>query len=202
VTVLDIDTPHGPAKAHLHLVEAPVAALILGHGAGGSVTAPDLVAATDAALSADVSVVLVEQPYKVAGRRSAAPAHHLDAAWVAVVEHLRGGEVGDLPSIVGGRSSGARVACRTAGETGAIGVLCLAFPLHPPGRPEKTRQPELDAVQVPTLVVQGTADPFGMPAPGPHRSIVTVPGNHGLKTDLEAVAAAVREWLSLVTPAQ
>jgi predicted alpha/beta-hydrolase family hydrolase len=202
VTVLDIDTPHGPARAHLHLVDAPVAALVLGHGAGGSVTAPDLVAATDAARSAAVSVVLVEQPYKVAGRRSAAPAHQLDAAWTAVVEHLRAGELGDLPLIAGGRSSGARVACRTAAETGAIGVLCLAFPLHPPGRPEKTRQPELDAVQIPTLVVQGTSDPFGMPAAGPNRSVVTVPGNHGLKADLDAVAAAVRDWVRLVTPAQ
>jgi uncharacterized protein len=202
VTVLDIDTPHGPARAHLRLVDAPPAALVLGHGAGGSVTAPDLVAATEAALAAGMSVVLVEQPYKVAGRRSVAPAHQLDAAWTAVVEHLRAEELGDLPLIAGGRSSGARVACRTAAETGAIGVLCLAFPLHPPGRPEKTRQPELDAVQVPTLVVQGTADPFGMPAAGPNRSVVTVPGNHGLKADLDAVAAAVRDWLALVTPAQ
>jgi predicted alpha/beta-hydrolase family hydrolase len=202
VTVLDVDTPHGPARAHLHPVETPVAALVLGHGAGGSVTAPDLVVATLAAQSAGLSVVLVEQPYSVAGRRSPAPAHQLDAAWTAVVEHLRGGELGDLPLVAGGRSAGARVACRTAAETGAIGVLCLAFPLHPPGRPEKTRQPELDAVQVPTLVVQGTADPFGMPAAGPDRSIVTVPGNHGLKADLDAVGAAVREWLALVTPAQ
>jgi predicted alpha/beta-hydrolase family hydrolase len=202
LTALEIDTPHGPARAHLRLGGAPVAALVLGHGAGGSVTAPDLVAATDAALSAAVGVVLVEQPYRVAGRRSAAPAHQLDAAWTAVVEHLRGRELADLPLIAGGRSSGARVACRTAAETGAAGVLCLAFPLHPPGRPEKTRQAELDAVPVPTLVVQGTSDPFGMPAPGPNRRIVTVPGNHGLKGDLDGVAAAVREWLPLVTPAQ
>ena len=133
--IVDIDTPHGPAKAHLDLADAPVAALVLGHGAAGSVTAPDLVAASDAARSAGLGVVLVEQPYRVAGRRSAAPAHQLDAAWIAVVEQLRDGELGDLPLIAGGRSSGARVACRTAAETGAIGVLCLAFPLHPPGRP-------------------------------------------------------------------
>ena len=202
MVALDIDTPHGPARAHLHLADAPVAALALGHGAGGSVTAPDLVAATDAARSAGLSVALIEQPYAVAGRRSAAPTHQLDAAWIAVVEHLRDGDLGDLPLIAGGRSSGARVACRTAADTGAVGVLCLAFPLHPPGRPEKTRQSELDAVQVPTLVVQGASDPFGMPAGGPNRSIVTVPGNHGLKADLEAVGAAVREWLPLVVPAQ
>jgi uncharacterized protein len=202
VVALDIDTPHGPARAHLHLADAPVAALALGHGAGGSVTAPDLVAATDAARSAGLSVALIEQPYAVAGRRSAAPTHQLDTAWIAVIEHLRGGDLGALPLIAGGRSSGARVACRTAADTGAVGVLCLAFPLHPPGRPEKTRQSELDAVQVPTLVVQGASDPFGMPAGGPNRSIVTVPGNHGLKADLEAVGAAVSEWLPLVVPAQ
>jgi uncharacterized protein len=201
VTVLDVDTPHGPAKAHLHLVDAPQAALVLGHGAAGSVEAPDLVSASDAARSAGLSVVLVEQPYRVAGRRSAAPAHQLDAAWIAVVEHLRE-ELGDLPLIAGGRSSGARVACRTAAETGAVGVLCLAFPLHPPGRPEKTRLPELDAVPVPTLIVQGTADPFGMPPAGPNRTVVTVPGNHSLRTGRAAIGDAVREWLPLVAPAQ
>ena len=202
MVILDIDTPHGPARAHVTAAEAPVAALVLGHGANGSVTAPDLVTVAEVARSERVSVVLVEQPYKVAGRRSAAPAHQLDAAWIAVIEHLRGGDLGDLPLIAGGRSSGARVACRTVAETGTVGVLCLAFPLHPPGRPEKSRQSELDAVQVPTLVVQGASDPFGMPAGGPNRSIVTVPGNHGLKDDLEAVGDAVREWLPLVVPAQ
>jgi uncharacterized protein len=196
--VSDIDTPHGPARAHLDLVDAPVAALVLGHGAGGSVGAPDLVAAAEAARSAGLSVVLVEQPYRVAGRRSAAPAHQLDAAWIAVVEHLRGGALADLPLIAGGRSAGARVACRTAAETGAAGVLCLAFPLHPPGRPEKSRLSELDAVQVPVLIVQGTSDPFGMPPAGPNRTVVTVPGNHGLKADLPAIGAALREWLPLV----
>jgi predicted alpha/beta-hydrolase family hydrolase len=198
--VLDIDTPHGPARAHLDLVDAPVAALVLGHGAGGSVGAPDLVAASEAARSAGLSVVLIEQPYRVAGRRSAAPAHQLDAAWIAVVEHLRGGALADLPLIAGGRSAGARVACRTAAETGAAGVLCLAFPLHPPGRPEKSRLSELDAVQVPVLIVQGTSDPFGMPPAGPNRTIVTVPGNHGLKADLPAIGAALRDWLPLVAP--
>ena len=200
--VSDIDTPHGPARAHLDLTDAPVAALVLGHGAGGSVSAPDLVAAADAARSAGLSVVLVEQPYRVAGRRSAAPAHQLDAAWIAVVEHLRGGALGELPLIAGGRSAGARVACRTAAETGAAGVLCLAFPLHPPGRPEKTRLSELDAVEVPVLIVQGTSDPFGMPPAGPNRSIVTVPGNHSLKADLPAIGDALRKWLPLVTPTQ
>jgi hypothetical protein len=198
VTVLEIDTPHGPAKAHLHVVAEPIAGLMLGHGAAGGVTAPDLVAVTDVARSAGLSVALVEQPYRVAGRRSPAPAHRLDEAWTAVVEHLRGGELRGLPLIVGGRSAGARVACRTAADSGAVAVLCLAFPLHPPGRPAKTRQPELDAVHVPTLVVQGAGDPFGMPAGSATCKVVTVPGNHSLTTDLEAVATAVRDWLPTV----
>jgi len=195
---LDVDTPHGPARAHLHAADEPSGALVLGHGAGGGLAARDLVAATNAARSAGVSVALVEQPYRVAGRRSPAPARQLDAAWIAVVEHLRAGPLRDLPLVVGGRSAGARVACRTVADTGAVAVLCLAFPVHPPGRPEKTRQPELDAVRVPTLVVQGASDPFGMPAAGPARSVVTVPGNHALTGDLEAVAAAVRGWLTSV----
>ncbi|MGZ6644396.1 MAG: alpha/beta hydrolase family protein, partial [Solirubrobacteraceae bacterium] len=166
VDVLDVDTPHGPARVHLHGAVEPSGALVLGHGAGGGVAARDLVAATKAAQASGVSVALVEQPYRVAGRRSPAPAGQLDAAWTAVVEHLRGRPLADLPLVVGGRSSGARVACRTAAQTGAAGVVCLAFPVHPPGRPEKTRLAELDAVAVPTLVVQGASDPFGMPPAG------------------------------------
>ena len=192
---LDVDTPHGPARVHLHAADQPAGALVLGHGAGGGVTARDLVAVTKVAHEAGASVALVEQPYRVAGRKSPAPAHQLDAAWIAVVEQLRAGALDGLALVVGGRSSGARVACRTAADTGAVAVLCLAFPLHPPGRPEKTRQSELDAVRVPTLVVQGASDPFGMPAAGPARKVVTVPGNHALTGDLEAVAAATRAWL-------
>ncbi len=160
----------------------------------------DLVAVTGVASAEGVSVALVEQPYRVAGRRSPAPARQLDAAWTAVVDHLRGGDLHGLPLIVGGRSLGARVACRTAEATGAVGVLCLAFPVHPPGRADtaKSRLPELDAVTVPTLVVQGERDPFGMPPPGPHREVVQVPGDHSLRTDLEAVAAAVQGWLPRV----
>jgi len=198
VGVLDVDTPHGPARVHLHTVDEPAGALVLGHGAGGGVAARDLVAATKAAQASGVSVALVEQPYRVAGRRSPAPAGQLDAAWVAVVEHLRGDALGELRLVVGGRSSGARVACRTAAQTGAAGVLCLAFPVHPPGRPEKTRLPELDAVAVPTLVVQGASDPFGMPPPGARREVVTVPGNHSLTGDLETLRAAVGRFLGEV----
>jgi predicted alpha/beta-hydrolase family hydrolase len=137
----------------------------------------------------------------VAGRKSAAPAHQLDAAWIAVVEGLRSEDgLGALPLITGGRSSGARVACRTAAETSAAGVLCLAFPLRPPRRKTATEDPpsridELDAVPVPTLVVQGENDRFGMPAPGPRREVVRVAGDHALRKDTAAVAAAVSEWL-------
>ena len=199
MTVLELDTPHGPARAHLHSADEPRAALVLGHGAAGGVQAPDLVAATEAAISEGITVALIEQPYRVAGRRSPARAPQLDAAWVAVVDQLREGELAGLSLIVGGRSMGARVACRTAEATGAVGVLCLAFPLEPPrraGKPPQSRLPELDAVTVPTLVVQGERDRFGMPPPGQFREVVKVPGDHNLKADLDAVAAAVRGWLS------
>ena len=194
--MLEIDTPHGPARAHLHAADAPAGALVLGHGAGGGVTARDLAAATEAALAAGVSVALVEQPYRVAGRRAPPPRPPHDAGRCAGGGQHRAGGRRDQPRVAGGRSSGARVACRTAAATGAAGVLCLAFPVHPPGRPEKTRLPELDAVAVPTLVVQGASDPFGMPPPGPHRRVVTVPGNHSLTGDLEAVRSAVGAWLA------
>lgn len=192
---MKVETPHGPARVHLHPVDGPRAALVLGHGAGGGVESRDLVAATEMATEEGISVALVEQPYRVAGRRSPAPPGQLDAAWTAVVDHLRAGELGGLPLIVGGRSLSARVACRTAEATGAIAVLCLAFPVHPPGRPEKSRLDELDAVALPTLVIQGESDPFGMPPPGAHRQVARVKGDHGLKADLEAVGAAVRDWL-------
>jgi predicted alpha/beta-hydrolase family hydrolase len=198
VTAFAVDTPHGPARVHLHGAGEPAGALVLGHGAGGGVAARDLVAATTAAQAIGVSVALVEQPYRVAGRRSPAPAGQLDAAWIAVVEELRGTTLGDLALVVGGRSSGARVACRTAAQTGAVGVVCLAFPVHPPGRPEKTRLAELDAVAVPTLVVQGASDPFGMPPAGARREVVTVPGNHSLTGELETLRAAVGRFLGEV----
>jgi uncharacterized protein len=194
--VTELETPHGPARVHPHDVEAPRALLVLGHGAGGGVTAPDLVGATAFANEAGVSVALVEQPYRVAGRKSQPAAKQLDAAWIAVVEQLRG----ELPLLVGGRSAGARVACRTVDAVGAIGVLCLAFPVHPPGRPEKSRLSELDAVRVPVLVVQGERDPFGMPPEAPGRTVAVVAGDHGLKADRAAQADAVRTWLAAVLP--
>jgi predicted alpha/beta-hydrolase family hydrolase len=199
VAVLQIDTLHGPARAHLRTAKEPHAALILGHGAGGGVDAPDLTAASRAAGAERITVALVEQPYRVAGRRSPPRAPQLDADWLTVVERLRTGELTGLPLIVGGRSIGARVACRTAEASGAIAVLCLAFPLEPPrraGKPKQSRLAELDAVKVPTLVVQGERDPFGIPPPGPFREVVTVPGDHGLKADLERVGATVQAWLA------
>jgi hypothetical protein len=199
VTVLGVDTPQGRARAHLHPVDEPRAALVLGHGAAGGVESGDLTAATEAARSEGVSVALVEQPYRVAGRRSPAPAHQLDAAWTAVVDHLVAEELSGLPLVVGGRSLGARVACRTVEGTGAVGVLCLAFPLQPPRRSAGTaspsRLPELEAVTVPLLVVQGERDRFGMPPAASRRTVAQVPGDHSLRTDLDAVAAAVRAWL-------
>jgi uncharacterized protein len=198
--MIEIETPQGQANVYHHRVDEPRAALVLGHGAAGGVTSPDLVAVTDVARSEGFGVALVEQPYRVAGRRSPAPVHQLDAAWIAVIEHLVADELRGLPLIVGGRSLGGRVACRTAEATGAAAVLCLAFPLQPPRRaprpPAASRLPELDQVRVPTLVVQGEKDPFGMPPAAANRTVVQVPGNHSLRTDVEAVAAAVRSWLA------
>jgi uncharacterized protein len=195
---VQIETPSGPARAHLHRAKDAKTAVILGHGAGGGVEAPDLAAARDAALGEGFTVALMEQPYRVAGRRSPAPAKRLDEAWVAVIEHLRANELEGLPLVVGGRSLGARVACRTLDETGGIAVLCLAFPLVPPRRgdkPPQSRLPELEAVGVPVLVVQGESDRFGMPPEGPTRQVFKVAGDHGLKADTEAVGAAVADWL-------
>lgn len=171
---------------------------MLGHGAGGGVSSTDLVTARDVALDCGLTVALVEQPYRVAGRRSPAPATQLDVAWTSVVEHLRGRMLAGLPLVVGGRSLGARVACRTSSATGAVGVLCLAFPLVPPRRTGApvSRLPELDAVTVPVLVVQGERDPFGVPPPGPRRQVVLVKGDHGLRSDAAGIAVAVRAWLT------
>jgi len=195
--ISEVSTPHGPARITRRDAEGPARGrLLLGHGAGGGVGAPDLVTAAGAALALGVHVVLVEQPYRVAGRRAPAPAAQLDAAWLAVVEHVRD----DLPLVVGGRSSGARVACRTAAAAGAAGVLCLAFPVHPPGRPEKDRLPELAQPTVPILVVQGRNDPFGRPEPAPGRDVVLLRGDHSLKSDAPGLRAAVTSWLDALLP--
>jgi predicted alpha/beta-hydrolase family hydrolase len=189
------ETTHGPARALVQEAPAARAVLALGHGAGGSVSAPDLQVAARAALEQGVSVVLVEQPYRVAGRRNAPPPHQLDEAWTDVIRAL----AIDVPLIVGGRSSGARVACRTAAATNAVGVICLAFPLQPPKRSSGMVPPdrlhELDAVEVPVLVVQGRNDQFGVPPPAPGRQVVLLDGDHSLKKDLAGVGAAVADWL-------
>jgi uncharacterized protein len=209
VTALSIPTPHGPAEAELHRCPQPGAelpfgsgaALLLGHGAGGSTSAPDLVASASAALASGVHVALIAQPYRVAGRRAPAPARQLDEAWLAVARYLADGVFADLPLVFGGRSSGSRVACRTAVAGGAVAVLCLAFPVHPPGRPDRSRMPELDGVDVPVLVVQGERDPFGRPEPAAGREIVLVPGDHSLTADPAAVGRAVARWLRLASAA-
>ncbi len=200
---IEVETPHGRAWVHLHPVSDARGAVILGHGAGGGVGASDLQTASEAAQGQGFAVALVEQPYRVAGRRSPAPARQLDVAWSAVIERLRSADLPGLPLVLGGRSMGARVACRTAGACGAAGVLCLAFPLQPPRRaaspkPPQCRLSELDAVQVPTLVIQGMRDPFGMPPAGPMRTVVTVLADHSLRSDLATLREAVGDWLAVL----
>ena len=202
---IQVQTRHGAARAHLELGENARAGVVLGHGAGGGVAAPDLQAAAVAVLEQGCAVVLVEQPYRVAGRRSPAPAPQLDAALLDVVDHLRAGALAGLPLVLGGRSSGARVACRTAAGAGAAGVLCLAFPLLPPQRAGSLKEPrsrldELDGVSVPVLVVQGRGDRFGMPPEGARRRIVQVNGDHSLRSDREAIRDAVGGWLAELFP--
>jgi len=195
-----LDTPHGPARVHLYPADEPQGALVLDHGAGGGVAAPDLVAVTEAVVAQGFSVALVEQPYRVAGRKSSPPARQLDAAWRAVIEQLAAEELSGLPIVPGGRSAGARVACRTAAATGSVGVLCLAFPLQPPARagkpPGESRLRELEGAGVPVLVVQGERDRFGLPPAGGDRTVVQVAGDHSLRKDPAAVAGTARDWLS------
>jgi uncharacterized protein len=204
-SALTIATTEGDARARVTTpAGAPTGALMLGHGAGGGVDAPDIRTAARAARDVGWAVALVEQPYRVAGRRSPVPAPRLDAAWLQVADTLTrcNGPLAGLRLVTGGRSSGARVACRTATETRAIGVLCLAFPLRPPARAgaerrAPSRQPELDGAGVPVLVVQGSSDRFGVPrsSTGLARVVVRVEGDHGLKRDQPRIADAVARWL-------
>jgi len=197
-SITEVDTGHGQARVHLHRPGSPpTGLLVLGPGASGGVTTADLRAATEVGLAAGAAVALVEQPYRVAGRKAPPPAPQVDAAWTAVVAQLRA-EFGPIPLVTGGRSFGARVACRTAAVTGSDGVLCLAFPTHPPGRPERSRQPELSSVTVPTLVIQGDRDPFGMPDGSDNCRVVVVAGDHSLKKDIPAIRAAIADWLPQV----
>jgi uncharacterized protein len=197
----ELATPEGPARVELRRpAGSPRGALLLGHGAGGGTGAPDLQAAADAATGQGWAVGLVEQPYRVAGRRAPPPARRLDTAWIAIAAQLVSDELRGLPLICGGRSSGARVACRTAQQTGAVAVLCLAFPLQPPGRPggqpPPSRLPELEAAGVPVLVLQGERDAFGMPSEAPGRDVVVLAGDHALRSDPGGLALALEVWLA------
>ncbi|MFJ8042995.1 alpha/beta family hydrolase [Kitasatospora sp. NPDC096147] len=203
-----VPTPAGEARITLHPAAGePRALLALGHGAGGGVEARDLAALAAALPGHGVGVALVEQPWRVAGRKVAPAPKTLDAGWLPVIAELaRPG----LPLYLGGRSAGARVACRTAGALGAAGVLALAFPLHPPGRPEKSRADELLSTGCRTLVLQGTRDSFGTPAeypelPDTHRLVEVPYGDHGFAVPkrapvsqqeaLDVITAAVLDWL-------
>ena len=203
-TVAEVPTPIGPACT---VTEGPAsgrATLVLGHGAGGGVDAPDLLAARDAGLAAGLRVVRVEQPWRVRGRKVAEAPPRLDLAWTAVLSRLDG------PLVVGGRSAGARVACRTAAQVGAVGVLALAFPLHRPGRAGRSRVAELQAPPVPRLVVQGDRDAFGVPEAGPGVQVHVVHGaDHAFavrrrdgRTQEDVLAElrdVVQRWLQTLT---
>jgi predicted alpha/beta-hydrolase family hydrolase len=196
MTRLEFETPSGVAWADIDRPDAdPAAAVFMGHGAGGGVEAPDMLATRDAAVAAGWVVARITQPYRVAGRRSPAPAPRLDEAWLAVSAALHD-KLGPLPTVHCGRSSGARVACRTAAQTSAIAVITLAFPVHPPGKPERSRMDELDAVRVPVLAVQGERDPFGMPPKRRGRRLVVIDGaDHALRRGRPQIMAAVTDFL-------
>lgn len=196
---LQIETERGIAWADVDEAQGePRGLLLLGHGAGGSVDAPDLLATRDAALSTGVSVARVTQPYRVAGRRGMPPHPTLEQPWLDVATELAR-RYPALPQVFGGRSAGARVACRTAAAGGAVAVVCLAFPVHPPGKPDKTRLDELDGVRVPVLVVQGDHDAFGMPPRRRGRTLVVAEGaDHSLKKGLDDVRRGVTRFLRRV----
>jgi predicted alpha/beta-hydrolase family hydrolase len=199
--MIDVPTELGPARLNLWApsgagkrIRRPVGRLVLGHGAGGGIGAPDLVAVRRAAVAIGWQVVLVEQPWRVAGKRVAPAPARLDLGWSAALAALDDEPVAG-PLVIGGRSAGARVACRSALALGARAVCCLAFPLHPPGRPEKSRADELAGAGVPVLVVQGSRDAFGTPAEITALGldgveVAEVPGDHALSRP-EPVAAAV-----------
>lgn len=193
VSVLEIVTSQGPAQVHLDEVSDPAFLLVLTHGSNGGVEAVDLLAVREVALGLGGTVARVMQPFRVAGRRAPGSAEKQDQAWLEVIAAIR---QGDVPLIQGGRSNGARVACRTAVAVGARGVVALAFPLHPPGRPERSRAPELRAAGTEVLVVNGDRDPFGVPDAADATSVVVLPGErHDLGKDPAAVGAAVEPWL-------
>ncbi len=191
-------TGSGPAVAELDQPEGPAFLLVLTHGAGGGVDSPDLLAARRAALDLGGAVARVLQPYRVRGARAPGSPGRQDAAWLEVIGGLRS-SFGTVPLVQGGRSNGARVACRTAQPAGARAVVALAFPLHPPGRPEQSRAAELRQAGTEVLVVNGDRDPFGVPGQNDAARVVVLPGEtHALSRNPAAVKDAVRSWLSAV----
>lgn len=194
---MEVVTDLGPARIELDQVAEPAFWLVLTHGSNGGVAAPDLLAVRAVALRLGGAVARVMQPFRVAGRRAPGAPDRQDHAWLQVIEAL---PREDVPLIQGGRSNGARVACRTARAAGAAGVVALAFPLHPPGRPDKSRADELRAAGTEVVVVNGDRDPFGVPGPADvgdaAAHVVVLPGRrHDLAGDPAAVGAAVEPWL-------
>ena len=198
-----VATPRGEARVVTRRAKRPIATIVLTHGAGGGIDAPDLVRLARTLPQQDVSVVLVEMPWRVAGKKLAPAPAAIDAAYLAVLDQLRTRS----PLVLGGRSAGARSACRIARDVGARGVLALSFPLHPPGRPEKSRLEELRGVRLPTLVIQGEKDPFGTPEEFPDGiELAVVPeADHSMKVAkrasvsqadaLAVVLEATLEWV-------
>jgi uncharacterized protein len=198
---IEITTPSGPAVVELDRPRTAARALLMiTHGSGGTPDTADVLAVRDRLLAERVAIARVTQPYVVAGRRTPPVPATQDAAWLATIAAVRWRRgLGDVPLIVSGRSNGARVAARTAPAAGASAVLALAYPLHPPGKPEASRLDELDAAGVPTLVVQGARDPFGLPPAVPGRQVVVIPAaDHSLKRDPDAVAAAAAAFVTSV----
>jgi predicted alpha/beta-hydrolase family hydrolase len=200
---VEIATSAGPAHAELDQPPGPAATflLVLTHGAGGGVGTADLLAAAGAGQDLGAAVVRVVQPYRVRGARAPGSAGVQDAAWLDVIAALRARFPG-APLIQGGRSNGARVACRTAPAAGARAVVALAFPLHPPGRPERSRAGELAAAATDVLVINGDRDPFGVPAAAGHVTVTVLAGEtHALSRRPAAVRPAVRSWLAALLAA-
>ncbi|MEV0166787.1 alpha/beta hydrolase family protein [Nonomuraea fuscirosea] len=192
---MQVMTPRGPALVQVDEVADARLLLVLTHGSAGTVEAPDLLAVRDAAVAAGVSVARVTQAFRVAGARAPGSAERQDEAWEIVLDELRAARPG-LPVVQGGRSNGARVACRTAKAVGAAAVVALAFPLHPPGKPERSRAGELRGAGVDVLVVNGDRDPFGVPDAGDAARLVVLPGEgHELRRDPARVGEVVAEWI-------
>ncbi|MEU6717226.1 alpha/beta family hydrolase [Nonomuraea sp. NPDC046802] len=192
---MKVITPRGPALVDIDEADDPRLLLVLTHGSAGGVDAPDLLAVREAALAAGAVVARVTQAFRVAGARAPGSALKQDEAWEIVLGELRARYPG-LPLVQGGRSNGARVACRTAGAVGAAAVVALAFPLHPPGRPERSRADELRGAGVDVLVVNGDRDPFGVPDAADAARLVVLPGEgHDLKKDPARVGEVVAEWV-------